>query len=671
MQLALLHAQTTDDFVVVYGCRNGCMRRCTSFHLPPTRAIQVRRRNAAPQSLDLSVDEHEGGLLRMPLRGNAAQRSWLYPTPSRPTTSSLSVATDACVNALQFVPHPHGRDKSSGECCSLKLIVAEHEGGLGRENVARALGDEGSTGRRRDALDLYSDVASGVSLANHPRAFRGCRCSRYSRPRVDTVDRDGGPVLAKEARHARPSGTIPAGRINTGTRTTSRMSCIRKAHRQTLPVVQRRAFATRKAHQSRVTHLRFRLDAALPSFGACDTARRILICSSLRPVAPEFTLAVRRRWIRGFRAFCGGGSDFWLLAASAARLSSLVHHGGCALPPRSAIFAVVVLRAHIVDSQRARMYKIPSTRQNTRRLWRCSQDARDRLGAHRTRSWRNPELHLVVSLALTSTLFIPKPACPSGFKLFPSRIISQPLELSHHSFIQSRRSASQGRPRSSAAEQNNQSSLQPEMHFTALVSLVVAGFALRVAAQFQLVDPFAEMQRPQAANTASGTPVYTNILIQDYQNGNADLAYRATYDLAPIQSLENKPDEKAQQWNFTTTGNQGEYTIQNVASGTYMSYTLGGIPDANLNLAACQVCGNNAQLVWTFYRPVGDESTTFLMSPDPYDPLNPPKVAVRSWPSGGSTIVGDTNPLTLEHIDGKDEQQRFSLDPGPSTAPQP
>ncbi|KAF7302308.1 Ricin B-type lectin domain-containing protein [Mycena chlorophos] len=221
-----------------------------------------------------------------------------------------------------------------------------------------------------------------------------------------------------------------------------------------------------------------------------------------------------------------------------------------------------------------------------------------------------------------------------------------------------------------AGPQNNQSS--PQMHFSTLASLVVVvGFGtLRVAAQFQLVDPFAEMQRPQAANTASGTPVYTNMLIQDYQNGNADLAYRATYDLAPIQSLENKPDEKAQQWNFTTTGNKGEYIIQNVASGTFMSYTLVGVPDAAANLAASQVCGNNAQLVWTFYRPVGDESTTFLMSPDPYDPLNPPKVAVRSWPSGGSTIVGDTNPLTLEHIDGKDEQQRFSLDPGPSTAPQ-
>ncbi|KAJ6540683.1 hypothetical protein B0H19DRAFT_1078080 [Mycena capillaripes] len=85
-------------------------------------------------------------------------------------------------------------------------------------------------------------------------------------------------------------------------------------------------------------------------------------------------------------------------------------------------------------------------------------------------------------------------------------------------------------------------------------------------------------------------PVGKIVNIMDFQGNVFDLAFGSTTELAPVQTLNHKPDTAPQAWLIEAGVGPNLFTIQNIASGTFLSVTS--------TISASQLCGHARAFQW-------------------------------------------------------------------------
>ncbi|KAJ7205750.1 hypothetical protein GGX14DRAFT_458370, partial [Mycena pura] len=146
--------------------------------------------------------------------------------------------------------------------------------------------------------------------------------------------------------------------------------------------------------------------------------------------------------------------------------------------------------------------------------------------------------------------------------------------------------------------------------------------------------------------TGAGT-----VVIQDFQGNVFDLAFASSVDLAPVQTLNNKPGEPAQAWTIVKDSKTGFYSIQNTRARTYLSYT-GAV--AGVNPTCAQLCGHSAPFLWNITANGNSDGCNII---EPSTGL----VATSYSKIINSAAIGPTTPVTLQNFDGKVTQQVFTF----------
>ncbi|KAJ7208288.1 hypothetical protein GGX14DRAFT_454298, partial [Mycena pura] len=175
--------------------------------------------------------------------------------------------------------------------------------------------------------------------------------------------------------------------------------------------------------------------------------------------------------------------------------------------------------------------------------------------------------------------------------------------------------------------------------------------------RFFTLAPFAFVAA--ALVQAQTVPVGARINIQDYKGNVLDMAGRGAGQNNPVQTLNHKPGEIAQGWVIEPTSN-GHFTIQNVASGTFLSYS--SIAFTVVDPINTQVVGDPNPFSWSI---TGTGVGFLIVGPSG---RNGP-MAMTSWPtlnsSDGNILPLHTSPLTLQTRDstGNAAVQTFTFPP--------
>ncbi|KAF7339803.1 COesterase domain-containing protein [Mycena venus] len=133
------------------------------------------------------------------------------------------------------------------------------------------------------------------------------------------------------------------------------------------------------------------------------------------------------------------------------------------------------------------------------------------------------------------------------------------------------------------------------------------------------------------AAVRAAVPVGKVINIRDFKRNVLDLAFGSGSELSPIQTLNHKTHTLPQGW-IIQAGANGLFTIKNIMSGTFVSFT-GAVTGVN--------------------------PTTAQLQPHVIEPNT--GEAVTSWPFQSSTIIGLSTPVTIQSYDPAASQQIFKF----------
>nr|GAT43050.1 predicted protein [Mycena chlorophos] len=177
-------------------------------------------------------------------------------------------------------------------------------------------------------------------------------------------------------------------------------------------------------------------------------------------------------------------------------------------------------------------------------------------------------------------------------------------------------------------ENQHEQATQALMHFKTLTGLILSTLAVSVAAG------------PQAAPIALAKGLVARIV--DFQKNAAELTGGSSDELTPVGTNAIQSGELNQEWAIAEDqSGDGEYTIRNANSGTYLSYTTAYTGAEPLN---AQLCGSQYNpVVWTLYQTsTGPDYYNIVISQS-----SGPALAITSW-SKDSSSVGNGTPLTLQ-----------------------
>ncbi|KAJ6601331.1 hypothetical protein DFH09DRAFT_1127474 [Mycena vulgaris] len=97
-----------------------------------------------------------------------------------------------------------------------------------------------------------------------------------------------------------------------------------------------------------------------------------------------------------------------------------------------------------------------------------------------------------------------------------------------------------------------------------------------------------------SAVVAQGPPTGVPVYIKDFKGSVFDLAFNSRADLAPVQTLNQKPSDPAQKWFIQPVGSL--FNITNPSAPTVLSFTTA---TNGVNPTCAQICGHpTAQNLW-------------------------------------------------------------------------
>ncbi|KAJ7234400.1 hypothetical protein C8J57DRAFT_1479933, partial [Mycena rebaudengoi] len=122
-------------------------------------------------------------------------------------------------------------------------------------------------------------------------------------------------------------------------------------------------------------------------------------------------------------------------------------------------------------------------------------------------------------------------------------------------------------------------------------------------------------------------PVTKIVNIVDFQGNVFDLAFGSATELAPVQTLDRKPGVKPQAWLIEAGVGPGLFTIQNIASGTFLSVTS--------TISGSQLCGHARAFQW---RITVNGNKFNIIEPTTGE-------GVTTWVISNSSLIGPTSPV--------------------------
>ncbi|KAJ7208191.1 hypothetical protein GGX14DRAFT_454149, partial [Mycena pura] len=176
--------------------------------------------------------------------------------------------------------------------------------------------------------------------------------------------------------------------------------------------------------------------------------------------------------------------------------------------------------------------------------------------------------------------------------------------------------------------------------------------------RFFTLAPFAFVAA--ALVQAQTVPIGARINIQDYKGNVFDMSGSGAGQNTPVQTLNHKPGEIAQGWVIEPSSVGQFFTIRNVASGTFLSYSA--VNSTGVDPLNTQAVGNLNQFPWTI---TGTGVGFLILGPSGING----QTALTSWPtlnaSNGNILPLQTSPLTLQTRDstGNAAVQTFTFPP--------
>ncbi|KAJ7477670.1 hypothetical protein FB451DRAFT_1366163 [Mycena latifolia] len=138
-------------------------------------------------------------------------------------------------------------------------------------------------------------------------------------------------------------------------------------------------------------------------------------------------------------------------------------------------------------------------------------------------------------------------------------------------------------------------------------------------------------------------PVTKIVNIMDFQGNVLDLAFGSSAELAPVQTLNHKPDTTPQAWLIEAGVGPNLFTIQNIASGTFLSVTT--------TISGSQLCGHARAFQWKI-----------LVNGNKFNIIEPTTgEGVTTWVISTSSLIGPTSPVTIQNPAPASAQQLFTL----------